>query len=151
MGRDATVERGGPGTAPGCRGCLRQQQGGGLIEALIALLLLAASTVGTLSAFAGAERGGHAALLRMAAVDLAADAAEELRALPAPMDWNPGPWQQLAAARLPSRAKGGASLAAPVAQAAPEAAGWRLSLRWLDPADGGIQSITRQVDLTVPP
>ena len=146
MGREATLNNRGPGTAPA-----RSQGGSGLIEALLALLLLASSTLGTLAAFTGAERGNHSALLRLAAVDLAADAAEELRALAVTTDWAVATWQTAAAARLPSRASGGASLDAPVAEATPDANGWQLTLRWLDPAGGGPQSLTRRVDLGAAP
>ena len=151
MGREATVNHKGPGTAPGRSKGARDQHGGGLIEALLALLLLASSTLGTLAAFTGAERGNHSALLRLAAVDLAADAAEELRALAVTTDWTVATWQAAAATRLPSRASGGAALDAPVAEAVPDGSGWRLTLRWLDPADGAAQSLTRRVDLAAAP
>ena len=151
MGRDATENHKGPGTAPGRSKGTRDQQGGGLIEALLALLLLASSTLGTLAAFTGAERGNHSALLRLAAVDLAADAAEELRALAGTADWAMATWQEAAAARLPSRASGGAALDAPVAEGTPDGSGWRLTLRWLDPAGGGTQVLTRRVDVAARP
>jgi len=151
MGRDATVNHRGPGTAPGRSQGAGAQRGGGLIEALLALVLLAGSTIGTLAAFTGAERGNHSALLRLAAVDLVADAAEELRALAVSTDWAVDAWRAAASARLPSQASGGASLYAPVAEATSDGSGWRLTLRWLDPAGAGPQTLTRRVDLDARP
>ena len=130
MGRDASLKHRGPGTAPG-----HGQRGAGLIEAMLALGLLSASTLGTLSAFTGAERGGHAAWLRLAAVDLAADAAEQIRALSPGTDWNASDWQAAAARLLPEGA----------ASATRDAQGYHLSLRWKDRAADDAQSLTRDV------
>lgn len=135
MGRDAG--RQGPGTAPGTQ----RMRGAGLIEALIALGLLAGATLGTLRAFTGAERGGHSAWLRLVAVDLAAEAAEQLRTLPTAANWDVGAWQAAVAAQLPSGE----------ARADADAQGYSLSLRWADRSSGDMQQLTRRVDLRAAP
>ena len=140
MGRDAV----GPGTARG------RMQGAALAEALIALLVLATATLGALAGFAGALRADHAALLRMRAVDLASDAAERLRALAPGQAWDSTTWRQDAAALLP-RAGARATLApAQLAVADRIAAGYRLTLHWIDPADGAAVHLERRVDLPPP-
>ena len=140
MGRDAA----GPGMARG------RLKGAALAEALIALLVLATATLGTLAGFAGALRADHAALLRMRAVDLASDAAERLRALAPGQAWDSTTWRQDAAALLP-RAGARAMLApAQLAVADRIAAGYRLTLRWIDPADGAAVHLERRVDLPPP-
>lgn len=139
MGRDAGKK--GPGTAPraGMRGA--RMQGAGMIEALLALGLLSASTVGTLVAFTGAERGGHAAWLRLTAVDLAADAAEQLRATGAGTAWDAAAWRASVASQLPDG----------VATAEANAQGYRLTLRWMDRASGSEQQLMQQVLLGAAP
>lgn len=135
MGRDAQGR--GPGMAPGAVG----MRGAGLIEALIALGLLAGSTLGTLAAFTGAERGGHAAWLRLTAVDLAADAAEQLRATSPTSAWDATAWQARVATLLPD---GVGSLAA-------DAQGYRLTLRWRDRATGTPQQLMQHIALDPAP
>jgi len=136
MGRDAGGRKQGPGMAPRAR-----MRGAGLIEALIALGLLAGSTLGTLAAFTGAERGGHAAWLRLRAVDLAADAAEQLRASSDPSSWDAQAWQADVASRLP----------AGVARVEHLPEGLRLTLQWTDRASSSTQQLTRIVSLDAAP
>jgi Tfp pilus assembly protein PilV len=140
MGRDAA----GPGTAPG------RMDGAGLVEALIALLVLATATLGTLAGFTGALRADHAALLRMRAVDLVSDAAERLRAAAPGLAWDVTTWQQDAAALLPRMGARSAIAPAQLAVADRLATGYRLTLRWIDPADGAAVQLERRVDLPPP-
>ena len=140
MGRDAV----GPGTALGWI------RGASLVESLLALFLLATATLGTLAGFSWAVRADHAALLRMRAVDLASDAAERLRAVAPGLAWDGAGWQRDVALLLP-RVGVRASLApAELAVADHLATGYRLTLRWIDPADGVPARLERRVDLPPP-
>lgn len=116
-------------------------RGAGLIEALIALGLLAGATLGTLRAFTDAERGSHSAWLRVVAVDLAAEAAEQLRALPVSADWDVAAWQAAVASQLP----------AGQATAAADPQGYRLTLRWADRMTADTRQLLRRVNLETTP
>lgn len=137
MGRDAV----GPGKA------LEDMRGAGIVEALLALLLFATATLGTLSAFTGATRGDHSALLRTQAVGLAADAAEQLRARLPGAPWDAAAWQREALAVLPGQGRRTTLPSAQLAVAEASGAGYRLRLRWVDPADGAAVQLEQQVDL----
>jgi type IV pilus assembly protein PilV len=59
---------------------LRSAKGLGLIEVLVALVVISIGLLGTASMFAQSIRNSHAALIRTQAVNLAADMAERIRA-----------------------------------------------------------------------
>jgi type IV pilus modification protein PilV len=110
--------------------------GFGLVEALVALLLLAIATIGAGAAMVASLAAQRAALLRTQAADLAADLAEALRSAPdaAAQDAEIRSWQALVQTRLP-RAQSEAERLPSSQSAAPPMqlpAGFRISLQWRD-------------------
>jgi Tfp pilus assembly protein PilV len=105
-----------------------------LMEALLALLLLAVAVGGAGSALVESLAGQRSAQLRTRAADLAADMAEALRATPdaASLQTEIALWQALVQQQLP----GGASqvLVRPQPSATREAmpAGFDIQLQWRD-------------------
>lgn len=87
-----------PGTATHAA---RRWQGSSLLEALVALVVLAIATLGTMAGFAVALRSSHSALLRIRAVDLAAELAEQWRAAAPGGTADLPAWQQAVALQLP--------------------------------------------------
>ena len=76
-------------------------RGSSLLEALVALVVLAIATLGTMAGFTVALRTSHSALLRIRAVDLAAELAEQWRAAAPGGTVNLSAWQQTVALQLP--------------------------------------------------
>ena len=77
-------------------------RGSSLLEALVALVVLAIATLGTMAGFAVALRSSHSALLRIRAVELAAELAEQWRAAAPGNTVDLGAWQQAVALQLPN-------------------------------------------------
>lgn len=114
----------------------RPAAGQSLLDALVALLLVATTLLGAATALVRGIAASRGAALQTSAVDLVADLSEQLRASdPTGQSSLVENWTRSAADVLPS----GTAQAVPMPEAAtgPEAAGqWsRLTLRWHDPAD----------------
>jgi Tfp pilus assembly protein PilV len=125
------------GTQPGMCGFA-------LMEALVALLLLATATIGAGAAMIQALSGQRAALLRTQAADLAADLAEALRAAP-----DAGAraaeiltWQVAVARRLPQ------SLSQAIHR---PPAGFDIQLQWRDGRAPAHSGLTLAVTLVASP
>jgi hypothetical protein len=133
----------------------RSMTGSGLIETLVALLLLSVTLLGTASTLVRTISSSRSAALHTRAVDLAADLAEELRAQP--IDVNSittspllADWRARVAAALPvanlSPAEY-ADVASPVASPSPAPVQLHTALRWHHSALGQLDTL--QVPLTV--
>lgn len=128
--------------------CQRRLSGFALIEALVALLLLAVAVVGAVRAMVESLAGQHGVLLRVQAADLAGDLAEALRSAPddATAAAEIRSWQSTVARRLP------AGEGRILAGAAPNA--FSIRLNWRDgraPAPASLSLPLNLDDSPVPP
>ncbi|MEO8316578.1 MAG: hypothetical protein ABI645_17500, partial [Pseudomonadota bacterium] len=105
-----------------------------LMEALIALLLLATAMIGAGTAMVHSLAGQRAALLRTQAVDLAADLAEALRAAPdaAAQEAEISAWQAAVLRRLPQAQSDALRRPPPQTGATSLSPGFDIHLQWRD-------------------
>ena len=109
------------------------QRGLGLIDTLVALLLLALSLLGACTMLVRTLGASRAATLQSTAVDLATDFAEDLRSGPASMQG----WQQRVATVLPVGSPpldGYADATASTGLANGDVSALGVSVKWWDPA-----------------
>ena len=114
------------------------QQGTGLVDTLVALLLLALSLLGACTMIVRTMGASHAAALQTMAADLATDLAEDLRAgaidpldVQAIQEWRSRVAETLPVGTPPLDAFAGV---APEPQQAGKPRALNVSLRWWDPA-----------------
>jgi len=119
-------------------------QGSSLLEALVALTLLAIATLGTMAGFTVALRSSHSALLRIRAVELAAELAEQWRAAAAGSTVDLGAWQQAVALQLPQPDPPQLDCQGDRPKAC------RITLRWADRADSAKASHVSLIELAPP-
>ncbi|MEO6185441.1 MAG: hypothetical protein ABIP38_00355 [Steroidobacteraceae bacterium] len=111
------------------------QSGLGMVDVLVALLLLSLSLLSAGAATLRALQAGHSATLQMRAADLAADLHEDLETVQASSpQMRIAEWRQRVAATLPAAA---ATLTPP--QPAPTTSALSVHLQWKEPADAAIE------------
>lgn len=119
-------------------------RGSSLLEALVALMVLAIATLGTMAGFTVALRSSHSALLRIRAAELSAELAEQWRAAAPGGTVDLSAWQQAVALQLPH------SDPPQLDCQAGNPTACRITLRWADRADKTKAGLVSQIALATP-